>query len=150
MAPLLWHYTVGVRFAEIERDGVLVPATTGIPDGERVACWFTSSTRIPYTARKMDARGDVMTLSQMYERGGGVVRIGVAPETAPLTWASWASSSGCAPAMVGKLRTYAERHGDRVKDWRATFDDVPRVAWLAVEWWRPGDVWTPRAEKGGA
>jgi len=149
MAPKLWHYTTGERFAEIERDGLLVPASTGIPEGERVACWFTSSTRMPHTARKMDARGVVLTLAQMHERAAGIVRIGVALETAPLTWASWASSSGCAPEMVGKLRAYAERRGDQVKDWRATYDDVPRAAWLAVEWWRPGDVWTPRAGKGG-
>ena len=53
MKPMAWHYTVTVRAALILAEGVIRPATVGVPDGEIPVVWFSTRQFWEPTANKV-------------------------------------------------------------------------------------------------
>lgn len=140
---LRWHYTVGVRFKSIVEDGVILPATAGVPDGERPAVWF--SVREPWepTANKLMRRpnGDLVVLDreETAEAGGGLVRIGVARSAAPVSWREYLRTSGITKKMAEGLAASARRQGSNPALWFVSYHAVPRDLWRAVQVWHEGE-----------
>jgi len=126
------------------RDGVIKPATAYVPIGEHPIVWFSTAPVWEETANKrlLKPDGTVVNLDRdgTYARGGGLVRIGVAPETAPYTWGILKVKSRMKPKMAEGLVKAARRCGAKPSEWRGTFDPVPREKWIAVEVW-DGTKW---------
>jgi len=144
---MLWHYTVGENWELIRENGVLIPGFNNpfIPKGERPANWFTTNQEYESTIGKVyycDGRIVGYTTRQdLIDDCGGLVRIGVAPETAPHDWNEFKRLSGIQPKLARGLYNSAIEQGSRPRDWRVTFDPVPQSAWLSVEFWN--GAWRP-------
>jgi hypothetical protein len=148
----LWHYTTGENFVQIVEDDAIKPATEHVPKNERPIVWFSLNQRWEQTANKgrrtADGRRVTATMMEMCELGGGLVRIGVAPETAPYDWKTLRDLSGMSSAMARGLYNAAIEQGARPGEWRGTFELVPQSQWTAVEVLRD-NVWVPFEEAMG-
>lgn len=81
---LAWHYTTGQNFRLIVVDGFLCPTSVGVVPPERPAVWFSLNQRFEPTALKGTIDQDTglnrpVSIDEMYEYGGGLVRFGVPP-----------------------------------------------------------------------
>jgi hypothetical protein len=146
--PVIWHYTVGQRYDEIVADGELLPRGSSHPGEGRHAVWFTTSDRWETTADKLLSvyiNGELvlarLNTHLTHRLGGGLVRIGVVPEDAPLTWQKYKQLSGVSRDMARGLYRVAIKSGSRPGDWRCSFDAIPRSRWLAVGFW-DGTNWS--------
>ena len=144
-SPRLWHYTVGKRFDCIADEGVIIPATAGVPPGETPAVWFSFHQIWEPTATKGCIRNGVyssMTKDEMINTSGGLVRIAVDRETAPHSWVQYRHLSGIDPSRAKGLARVTTSNGANPNDWRVSFNKVTRDKWIAIEKWRNG-VWVP-------
>jgi len=145
---MLWHYTVMERLHRILQDGEIRPSTAGIPKKEKPAVWFSSNAAWEPSANRLwqDVDGRVARLSkdQTFVLGGGLARIGVAPDVAPHDWKAYKRISGMATARAKTVYDEAIRAGARPGEWFASFDAVGRAKWLTVEAW-DGERWMPHA-----
>src|SRR5688500_10215127 len=97
-----WHYTTAKCFRKIVQDGVIRPATEGLDHGERPAVWFSLNEIWEETACKgriVDGVRQPLDRDGTARYGGGLVRIGVAPVTAPHDWPAFQRTSGIRPVM---------------------------------------------------
>jgi hypothetical protein len=150
VSQLRWHYTVRQRLDGLLRDGVLPPATAGLPAGERPAVWFSSNQQWEETANQAWQRPDGTINPGNKEAthllGGGLARIGVLPETAPHDWKAFKALSGIKAAKARGMYDAAIGVGARPGEWFVSFEPVPRSQWVAVEVW-DGERWL-RLETG--
>jgi hypothetical protein len=139
--PQKWHYTTAEKFIQIARDGVIKPSPAYSPASERPIVWFSSNQEWERTANKSvlnpdgTVAGDMMTT---LKSGGGLVRIGVSPETAPYDWWTLTTLSGMSVRTAQILYRAAIETGARAGDWWGTFDPVPRSRWTAVHVYQKG------------
>lgn len=142
----LWHYTTGQCLVQILEAGSILPATAYVPKEERPIVWFSLNQSWEPGANKMLRQGDgtilVLNKEQTEELGGGLVRIGVAPETAPHDWHTLKELSGMSSTMAQALYRAAIESGARPGQWRGTFESVPRSKWIAMEIFKNGE-WVP-------
>ena len=143
---VLWHYTVVERLQRIVHGGEIRPATVGGPKRAKPAVWFSSNPVWEPTANRLwrdDIDGRTVRLSkdQTYVLGGGLARIGVAPDVAPHDWKAYRHLSGISADQAKAIYDEAVGAGSRPGEWFATFDIVPRSKWLAVEIW-DNEQWT--------
>jgi hypothetical protein len=139
---LAYHYTVGVRMESILNDGLLLPATAGVPAGEKPAVWFTlRSTGFEPTARKMvmEPGGELRSLSveETEALADGLYRIGV-DATSLLDFEAYKALSGVDPRMLAALIKAAQEEGSDPAEWMVSFDAVPRGRWRSVELYLDG------------
>jgi hypothetical protein len=148
----LWHYTTGENLVQIVTDDAIKPATEHVPKNERPIVWFSLNQWWEPTANKgrrtADGRTVTATMMEMCELGGGLVRIGVAPETAPYDWRTLRELSGMSSAMARGLYNAAIKQGARPGEWRGTFESVPQAQWTAVEVLQDGR-WVPLEQAMG-
>ena len=141
-----WHYTTGQRFLTIVVDGVIQPSTAFVEPPERPIVWFSTHPVWEATACKgLFVPGDgprIATFAEMVRLGGGVVRFGVAPPTAPYHFQALVQRSGMSVAMAHGLRHRGQAQGADPSDWWGTFQPVPRELWTDVEVWEE-DHWVP-------
>lgn len=140
----LFHYTTLGRFKFIEHDGLIKPATAYVKFNERPAVWFSTHPSWEPTASKLiHTWGGVRraTIKQMIDNDGGLVRIEIAPETAPYCWREFKIRSGVSSKVIKGLVRAATEQGAKPSQWFVSFDPVPRDKWLAVEHWQ-GSEWT--------
>jgi len=132
-----WHYTVGNCLTSILKDGIIKPADTFVPEDQRPIVWFSTAPDWEYTANKAWRNPDgviiPLTRKGTAKYGGGLVRIGVAPYTAPYNWGALKQLSPIPPRLAKSLRRTAERDGADPKDWWGTFDPVPRSQWISIQ-----------------
>ena len=144
--PIVWHYTVGEHLTKILTDGEIRPATTMVAVGEKPAVWFSLRDDWEPTANKLiqhpDGSVELGTKETTHENGGGLARIGVAPETAPHDWQAFKRLSGVKPKVASALYNAAIADGASPRDWRVSFSSVPISEWLAIEVW-DGENWRP-------
>jgi hypothetical protein len=145
-SPLRWHYTIGDRFLQIAQDGIIQPATAYVVWPERPVVWFSTHPRWEPTACKMaqapGGRLRRLTRAETARYGGGLVRIGVAPESAPHDWQAYRRLSGVDPGVARGLAKAAKKQRADPRQWYVSFEPVPAAVWLAVEVWGNGQ-WTP-------
>ena len=142
MAKLVWHYTYGDVLPQIMADGFLRRTDRYIGLGEKPILWFSTNQFWEETFFKGQVQDDGsvedLGFAAMINAGIVLYRIGVAPETVPLTWADLKEMSREASGLVRSAR---EWHANP-REWRGTFDRVPRDKWLAVEVQQKGR-WVP-------
>ncbi len=148
---MLWHYTIRLFLDSILTDGVLKPATLGVPKGELPVVWFSANPFWEKTANKgsEDELGIRLTLSmwETHEIGKGLVRIGVDPSTAPYRWEDFKRLSGIAAKTAKDLYRKAIEIQARPGEWYVSFEPVPMEKWVAIEvfdglQWAPLEVLT--------
>ena len=134
---MLWYYTTGQKLSQIMEAGELQPARIGTARKEKPAVWFSANQEWEPAANLpwQDPGGSQLRLSkdQSYVLGGGLARIGVAPEEAPHDWKAFKRLSGISSSVAKELYNAAIQAGSRPAQWFASFDAVPRSKWLAVE-----------------
>jgi hypothetical protein len=94
-------------------------------DPEAAARWFYDyfSANLRYLGPK-----------EIHERGGGLARIGVAPETAPYTWPEIVERSGIPEDNAWLIEVLDLLvWGGNPADWRGSFEPIPRDRWVTVE-----------------
>jgi hypothetical protein len=140
----VWHYTTGQNFQMIVDTGAILPAVDYVPLGERPIVWFSYDSIWEPTACKsmVDDRGALIHLDRdgTAQHGGGLVRIGVNPRTAPLDWRTLKDLSGMSSKMAQALYRAAIKQRAKPGNWRGTFDPVPRSEWSSVDVFDDG-VW---------
>jgi hypothetical protein len=136
----VFHYTVKAKLQAILESGELRAAVAYVPAGERPAVWFSTNPWWEETANKMWKdkagtvhRGDRRSTEQL---GNGLIRIEVAPETAPVTWTEH-KRSGKGPSRkdTQTLEKVARLDGADPSQWRLSYEPVPRDKWLTIELW---------------
>jgi hypothetical protein len=142
----LWHYTTGKNFISILRDRYIMPATAGVPRGEKPIVWFSANEYWEPTASKMlrapDGSLKNLTMGETGMYGKGLVRIGVDRTTAPHGWDRLRKLSGMSRQISQGLLQAAARNGAKPQEWFGTFDPVPEELWIAVHYYKI-DRWVP-------
>ncbi len=137
--PLLWHYTIGQNYRLILADKAIKPSAAYTGTKNWPAIWFSRNQVWESSATKgldqPDGTWKPLTLEELREVGGGLYRIGVAKETAPLTWDDFVRISGIAAQIAADLKRSAKERGATHKDWFASLVPVHSLQWLAVEVW---------------
>lgn len=155
---ILWHYTtIETRLPAILRTGFLMPATDGVPQGERPVVWFSRQPEWEPTACKRwdwrKKRG--RSLDEIAHGHGGLARFGVDPSVAPHDWEAFRQLSGISAAAANGLREsirsglYAGT-GAKSSDWYVSFEPVP-VELCTIEVYLESLGWVPRPDpaRGG-
>ena len=142
--PRLWYYTTARELNEIIISGELKAAAIA---KEKPAVWFSANQQWEPIANMpwRDPRGLPRRLSkdQTFVLGGGLARIGVAPEVAPHDWKAFKQLSGISSKTAKEVYNTAVQSGSRPGQWFASFQSVPRRKWLAIEV-LDGDAWVVR------
>jgi len=143
MGAIKWHYTIGVKYALIDRDGFIKPATAFVSPGERPIVWLSTNAVWEPTANKMRLGGDghlvSLTMAETAALGGGLVRIGVAAETAPHDWNALKELSGMSTKTARGLYDAAIAQRARPGEWWGSFEPIPRSKWIKVQGSFQGD-----------
>ena len=143
---MLWHYTIRQFLDSILTDGVLKPATLGVPKGELPVVWFSANQLWEKTANKgtEDELGIRRTLSmhETHRYGKGLVRIGVDPSAAPYRWEDFKRLSGISPKTARDLYRKAIEIQAKPGEWYVSFEPVPKAKWVAMEAF-DGQRWLP-------
>jgi hypothetical protein len=111
-----WHYTKGLFLEALLRTGEILPATAGVPRGERPIVWFSTDSRwepsvgMGYFSSDGEYHEDWAKYVKMVR---GLGRIGVAPETAPYDWSALKELSGMSSEMAQALERTAIESGAR-------------------------------------
>ena len=135
--PMVWHYTTAPSFAAIRKDGLIRPSTMYLTPGERPIVWFSSDPLWEHTVvkgvRAFDGSVIQLGMSGLLARGVGLIRIGVDPDTAPMTWPELKRHSRMPAKIARGLVRVANGWGASASKWRGTFDAVPTEKWQAIE-----------------
>lgn len=147
-----WHYTIGARLRDIHAAGVIQPATAGVQADEVPVVWFTESPVWEPTANKMWRAGPGSPLrsldrAETARRGGGLVRIGVLPGSAPHRYRDFAKITRATAATVRNLTGSARSRGSLVRLWYFSVEPVTADAWVAIEGYDDATGWHSIAEK---
>ena len=143
-SAVLWHYTVRAHLHRILADGQLRPVAIAGLKHVKPVVWFTAHTDWEPMANRLwqDPNGKWVRLGKdpTIVLFGGLARIAVAKDVAPLDWKAYKDQSGAPPKLVKAIYDEAVSLGSRPGQWFATFQTVPREQWLAVEVWE-NEAW---------
>lgn len=141
---ILWYYTTRNKLSEILAQGQIAPSASGVPRKEKPAVWFSANQAWDPAANLpwRDPDGSAVRLSkdQTFVMGGGLARIGIAPQTAPHDWKAFKQQSGISSKAAKEVYSTAIQSGSRPGQWFASFESVPKSMWLRIEILE-GDDW---------
>lgn len=116
---IAWHYTTGQKFELIQKDGVLRPAHIGVVAPERPLIWFSTDPVFEPTAAKaivVNGVRHMLTLREMYDRAGGIVRLGCRINRLK-GGADLRKAAKMQPAMWSVLASIGRRMGASSAEW---------------------------------
>ena len=148
---LVWHYSKGGHLKSILSEGV-IRLSVGDFREQPAAVWFSADQTWEPTVYPKFAKD----MGKLYRWLGGLVRVGVYPEVAPMRWANYRQAclantrssargrmpSGAMSEWLSVLALTAEQCGASPDLWRVSLKPVPRSKWIAVETWESGR-WQP-------
>jgi len=146
--PRLFHYTVGITLIRIVESGAIEPATTFVQGRETPAVWFTFRDTWEPTATKgiMSKAGGPRrdaTIQEMVEATGGLVRLEVAPDRAPVSWMQHRRKGLIDLREADALERAARDRGSDPAEWRLSYTRVETTDIKVVEWSTDGRIWNP-------
>jgi len=143
---MFWHYTSANNYISIANDGLILPATTYVPVGEKPIVWFSTEQFWEPTSAKACHRPDgtlqLLTLDGMLKRNILPIRIGVDSTAAPYRWSDLKSLSRMSSETARSLASSAKRMGAHPSRWRGTFEAVCVEKWRTIEYYN-GREWAP-------
>jgi hypothetical protein len=81
---LAWHYTPGVHFSSIMRDGFIRGATAHVPENEKPVVWFSLDQFFEPTSKKLFQHDDgtlrKLSMEETHAAYEGLFRFGVPPK----------------------------------------------------------------------
>ena len=146
MDKVLYHYTTGSVFKKILKQGAILPDRNE-PDNEKEIPTVTFSSHPVWEKTRFRVGrtpdGQLVMLSQnlLKKFDGGLVRITVPAEIAPLTWHETKEQCGMSPAAIKGIYDFAISVGARTSHWFATTQAVPEDVWINVEKMDENDNW---------
>jgi hypothetical protein len=143
---MCWHYTVGDCLSEIILEGIIRPATAGVPLNERPITWFTASPEWEETANKnwLTPSGKIIRLGreETRERCGGLFRIGVSDKYPLQHFARIIDRARQDKRETRVLVAAAKEVGSNpMREWYGTFDCVAIGDWAEIDEHVPGVGW---------
>lgn len=157
---IVWHYMPGRAFRPTFEEGLIRTSpdaellrrqgVTVVPAGyfdSKPVAWFSSepvwerSTALRVRAKDGNPQY-VLDMAENARLGGGLFRIGISPEFAPISWTTYRKGGYDSVEVCNRMAKRAAQIGADVRKWRAADLPVPRALWIAVEEWRDG-VWSP-------
>lgn len=137
-ADLVWHYTVGQKFALIVDDGWLRPATAFVAAPEKPILWFSGNQDWEETANKMFKPPDgplrFGTKETTRDLGGGLVRFGYRRDRLH-PWPKIARKARMNAKTMASLEAAAREAGGIPAEWYGTTRPIPlsQIKWVEVE-----------------
>jgi hypothetical protein len=139
---MAWHYTIGLRAQSILSDGLIRPATAGVPAGETPVVWFSTRQHWEPTANKAMAKDGLyirrLTFEETIERGGGGWRFGL-PVDRLVAWRNLSRLANISRETANGLVRAARKSGADPAFWYAALGPVV-VAECVIER-LDGDEW---------
>lgn len=134
----VWHYTKGRLLPAILADGLIKPATAFVPVNEKPIVWFSTNQHWERTMAPGKDFGRHWYSMEETASKFGLARIGVDPDIAPYDFSALRELSGMTSAVANGLVKAAKKRYAEPREWRGTFEPVPRHLWIAIEIWRDG------------
>ncbi len=131
----VFHYTVVNYLPAIFERNMIMP--TAKESKEEQAVWFSTNPEWEETANKTYHSGDGIPIEgnkwDTYKIYGGLARIEVAPEIAPFTWEQYIEKSKISVEKAREIEAHAEKCNADPKEWRVSFEPVPKEHFISVE-----------------
>lgn len=149
---VLYHYTTGSVFQRILHKGAIEPDKTE-PDNAKEIPTVTFSSDPDWertrfrVGRLPDGQLVMMNKTLLKQFDGGLYRIVVPKEIAPMDWFEMKEKVGLSKEAIKGIYDFAVSVGARMRHWYATFDRVPEDVWLNVQKLNDNDEWVDLAEE---
>jgi hypothetical protein len=148
---VLYHYTTGNIFRKILHQGAIEPDRTEPKNENEVPTVTFSSNPVWERTRFRVGKlpdGQLIMMSQqlLKEFDGGVFRILVPGELAPLTWHDMKDTCGISKEAMKGIYDFALQVGAKTSQWFATTERVPEDVWINVEKLNDTGEWVELAE----
>ena len=151
MDKVLYFYTTGNVFKKILKQGAILPDRNE-PDNEKETptvmfstnpIWEKSRFRV---GRMPDGQLIMMSQTLLKKFDGGLIRIIVPADIAPLTWFDIKDQCGMSSTAIKGIYDFAISVGARSSEWFATTKEVPEALWINVEKIDENDCWIEMPE----
>ena len=123
-----WHYTIGNHADRIVAGGLILPATTFVPEGEKPCVWFSTRQHWEPTATKgivgPDGVRQNATMQEMLTLGGGLARFGL-PVADLIGWRDIQHMTGMSRETARTLAKVARLQGADPAFWFGSLEPVP-------------------------
>jgi len=145
----LYHYTTFDTFKRMLKQGEIKPDRSE-PENQNEIPTVTFSSHpewepTRYRVGKLPNGQMIMMNRLLLEKFcGGIVRIVVKSETAPMSWYEMKDEVGLSQSVKKGLYDFALHVGARTSHWFGTFKSVPESDWVNVQIFK-GDQWTDLA-----
>jgi len=151
MAKELYHYTSGNVFKRILKQGSILPDRNE-PDNEKEVPSVTFSSNPEWertrfrVGRMPDGQLVMMSQKLLQKFDGGLIRIVVPAEIAPLTWHEMKEKCNLSSATIKGIYDFAISVGARTSQWFGTTEEVPEDIWIAVQKLDENNEWVDLPE----
>ncbi|WP_395117723.1 hypothetical protein ACFCQI_14185 [Rhodanobacter sp. FW102-FHT14D06] len=135
---IVYHYTIRDCATAIINSGSILPATAGVPVGEKPVVWFSSNKTWEPTANKMILHPSGLLRSLTFPEMVKLVLVRFAmPSDTLLTWPQIIEATGVSDDMVTGLKRAARKQGAKPSEWFGSLSPVP-VEGLVMDMYQGG------------
>lgn len=143
---VLYHYTTGNVFRRILGQGAIEPDRTEPQNEKEVPTVTFSSNPVwentRYRVGKLpDGQLVMMNKDLLRQFDGGLYRIVVSKDIAPLDWHAMKDQCGMSRQAIKGVYDFAIEVGARTSQWFATLQSVPEESWLMVQKLNDANEW---------
>jgi hypothetical protein len=135
---VVFHYTTGSMFRKILAQGAILPDRSE-PDNEKEVATVNFSSNPVWEAtrfrvgRTPDGQLVMLNKKLLNQFDGGLIRIVVPAEIAPLTWHEMRDNCGMSSQAIKGIYDFAISVGARTSEWFFSIKYVPEDTWITVE-----------------
>ena len=135
---LIYHYTTFDIFKRLLKQQAILPDRSETQNEKEIpTVTFSAHPEWEPTRYRVGRlpNGQVILLNKMLLQQfcGGLIRIGVKPEVAPMNWYTMKDRVGMSSAAMKGIYDFAISVGARTSHWFGTFEDVPDDLWVSVQ-----------------
>jgi hypothetical protein len=148
---ILYHYTTGNVFKKILKQGAILPDKNE-PDNEKEVATVTFSSNPVWeetrfrVGRLPDGQLIMLSKKLLQKFDGGLIRIIVPADVAPLNWHAMKETCNISSAAAKGIYDFALNVGARTSQWFGTTETVPEDVWINVEKLNENNNWVEMSE----